>query len=217
MPRLPVRSKRFPSTGVNKTQATELLLQALEGELAGVQVYESAILLAVDPDLRREWASHLEQTRNHVRILRGASSAIGLDPQLESPGRAIVRELGHALVQAMASAQHEGPEEAAQRVATECVALAATKDHLAWELIGSLAQTLQGSEAALLRDAHREVAGETEEHLHRTLGWARELWRKSLGVPAVLPPPATRREVRVVRGDAVAKEERAIFLKRLLQ
>ena len=43
------------------------------------------------------------------------------------------------LHKAMEMALESGPPEAAEVVATECVVLAETKDHLNWELIGMLA------------------------------------------------------------------------------
>ena len=47
-------------------QFGELLYQALETELGGVQVYEAAVTCAVNEDLKKEWQKYLEQTRNHV-------------------------------------------------------------------------------------------------------------------------------------------------------
>lgn len=189
MSRKAVQLKQVQPGGVNKNQATELLLQALETELGGVQVYEAAILLAQDAGLRREWEVYLDQTRNHVRILRDVFDELGLDLDLESPGRLVVREISGALVHAMAMAHQDASRDAAQLVAAECVILAETKDHFNWMLIGALAQSLKGSEAKLLRTAHAEVAGEEDAHLHHTVGWARELWFKSLGLRAALPPP----------------------------
>ena len=32
-------------------------------------------------------------------------------------------------------------------------------------------------------------------HLYHTMGWTRELWIESLGMPAVLPPPEEEKKV----------------------
>ena len=45
----------------------ELLYQALETELGGVQVYQTAVRCAVNDDLKQEWEEYLEQTQNHLR------------------------------------------------------------------------------------------------------------------------------------------------------
>jgi hypothetical protein len=81
----------------------------------------------------------------------------------------------------------------AQIVATECVVLAETKDHLNWELIGELVKA--GSGGDVLAKAHQEVEDEEDEHLYHMQGWARELWLEHFGLPAVLPPPASREQM----------------------
>ena len=125
---------------VDSAQLHELLYQALETELGGVQVYETAIQCAVNEDLRKEWKSYLDETRNHVKVATGLLEGLGLDPKAETPGRAIVRHIGESLVMAMRMARDAGDRNAAQLVATECVVLAETKDHANWELIGLLAE-----------------------------------------------------------------------------
>src|SRR5215213_3662914 len=47
----------------------ELLLQALEHELGGVLVYQTALECVINDDLREEWEKYLDQTANHVEIL----------------------------------------------------------------------------------------------------------------------------------------------------
>jgi rubrerythrin len=114
---------------INTTQVNELLYQALETELGGVQVYEAALRCAVNDDLHDEWTNYLAQTENHVRIVQGVLQSRGLDPDTPSPGRDVVRHIGESLVKAMemALASAAAPE-AAQIVAAECVVSAETKD-----------------------------------------------------------------------------------------
>src|SRR5439155_19931976 len=127
---------------------------------------------------------------------------------LETPGRQIVRHLGESFIKAMTMAQQAAPGEPAELVAAECVVLAETKDHQNWELIGELARELSGQEAKALKEAHSQVEDQEDEHLYHTMGWARELWIKSLGMKAVLPPPEEEKEVKTAIGAARARQSR---------
>ena len=186
----------------------ELLCQALETEMGGIQVYRTALRCAVNADLKKEWQEYLEQTENHERIVRGLFSSLDLDPGMETPGRTIVREKGKGLVAAMEKALSSGKKDAAQLVACECVVEAETKDHLNWELIGEVAKKQTGETGKALKAAHDEVEDEEDEHLYHTTGWCRELWLQSLGQPAVLPPPEERKDVKTAIGAARAKASR---------
>jgi hypothetical protein len=93
-------------------------------------------------------------------------------------------------------------------VAAECVVDAETKDHQNWELIGQVADQLKGAEGEALRAAYEEVEDEEDEHLYHTQGWCRELWIESLGLPAQLPPPEEKKDVKTAIGAARAKAAR---------
>ena len=166
---------------MKKEQVNELLLQTLETELGGVQVYENAVQCAINGDLRKEWEECLRQTQNHVKIVRSVFEKLGLDPEQETPGRKVVRHVGESLVKAIRMAQDAGNPDAAQLVAAECVIFAETKDHLNWELIGQVAEESDGKKAEVLKAAYDEVEDEKDEHLYHTTDWCRELWIKSLG------------------------------------
>jgi rubrerythrin len=181
---------------MNEEQMQELLYQALQTEMGGVEVYEAALRCVQNEDLEEEWEEYLEQTKHHVEVVREVFTKLNLDPEAETPGRAVVRHIGESLVEAMEMALESGPPEAAELVATECVVLAETKDHLNWELIGMLAGKAKGETAQALRDAYKQVEDQEDEHLYHTTGWSRELWIKGLGMPAVLPPPEEERTSR---------------------
>src|SRR5215469_16088496 len=104
-------------------QIVELFLQALETELGGVQICETALDCAINADLKETWERYLEQTNRHVEIVMGLCHTIGIDPNQETPGRKVVRFIGEALVKAMEMAKKNGEREAAQLVACECVVL----------------------------------------------------------------------------------------------
>jgi rubrerythrin len=175
----------------------ELLYQALETELGGVQVYRTALTCVSNEEFAEELQHYLEQTERHVEIVRSVIEAMELSPETETPGRGVVRHIGESLVKAMELALSQGPREAAELVAAECVVFAETKDHLNWELIGTLLEgrALSAERKKLLKDAFSEVEEQEDEHLYHSMGWTRELWIQSLGMPAVLPPPEEEKEV----------------------
>jgi rubrerythrin len=193
---------------MNEEQIHELLYQALETEMGGVEVYQTALRCVENEELKEEWEEYLEQTQKHVAILREVFGTLGLDPAEETPGRKVVRHIGTSLVKAMEMALEEGEPAAAELVATECVVHAETKDHLDWELIGMLAGKVKGKIGQALKDAHQQVEEQEDEHLYHTAGWSRELWIQSLGMPAVLPPPEEEKDVKTAIGAARAKQER---------
>jgi len=190
----------------------ELLYQALETELGGVQVYTTALRCVENKELKEEWQEYLEQTHKHVQIVTDLMDTFGLDPEKETPGRKVVRHTGESLVKAMEMALKSGEVGAAQLVAAESVVLAETKDHLNWQLIGEAAKKTKGEEAKALKAAHEEVEKEEDQHLYHTAGWARELWLEALGIKAVLPPPEEKKHVTTAIGAARAQQARAQML-----
>ena len=192
---------------MNDEQVKELLYQALETEIGGQQVYQNAIECANNQELRDEWKKYLEETTEHERILRETFDTLGLDPKVETPGRAVVRHLGESLVEAIQMALN-GARDTAHLVAAECVVLAETKDHQNWELIGKVAEKSNGAQASALKAAYDQVEGQEDEHLYHTMGWSRELWIDALGMPAVLPPPEEEKKVKTAIGAARARNSR---------
>jgi hypothetical protein len=184
----------------------------LETEAGGVQVYETAIRCAVNPELKEEWQTYLEQTRTHEQIAREMVEKMGLDPAEDTPGRQVVRHKGESLVEAMKMALKANNPEAAQLVAAECVVTAETKDHQNWELIGQAAEKMKGSEGQILKEAYEQVEDQEDEHLYHNMGWSRELWMDSLGLPAVLPPPEEEKDVKTAVDAAHAKKSRKQML-----
>lgn len=206
------RTGTMEGTKVSK-QVADLLYQALETEMGGVEIYRQAILCARNADLKKEWKKYLEQTEGHVETVRGLFESLSLDPEAVTPGRLIVRDKGKALLAAMAKALKDAPQ-SAQVVAAECVVDAETKDHQNWELIGILAEKLTGEAAEALSEAYEEVEEEEDEHLYHTKGWCRELWLEALGLPAQLPPPEEKQEVKTGVAAARVETERNTAVKK---
>lgn len=192
---------------VTKKQIDDLLYQALETEVGGVEIYRMAILCAKNEDLKEEWTKYLAQTKEHVEVVRGVFDALGLDPEATTPGRQIVREKAKCLLSAMQKALKDAPQ-AAQIVAAECVVDAETKDHQNWQLIGALAEASSGKMKSALSNAYASVQEQEAEHLFHTKGWCRELWLESLGLPAILPPEEEKRDVKTATDAGRAQDAR---------
>ena len=188
-------------------QIDDLMFQALETELGGVEIYRMAVLCARNEELKEEWTKYLAQTERHVEIVRGVFDELGLDPAATTPGRQIVRDKAKSLLSAMQRALKDAPQ-AAQLVAAECVVDAETKDHLNWQLLGSLAEKSSGKRKSVLSRAYAAVQEEEAEHLFHSKGWCRELWLESLGLPAVLPPEEEEKDVKTATDAGRAQDAR---------
>lgn len=199
---------------VDDKQLNELLYQALETEIGGIQVYENAIACASNDDLRNEFNEYLEQTKRHRQALLDVCEQLGLDPKAQTPGRQVVAHLGASLVQAIRMARDAGDPVAAELVACECVVMAETKDHMNWELIGQVAKNVSGKAAQVLMRAYEAIEDQEDRHLYHSKGWARELWIDSLGLPAVLPPPEEVKHVETAIAAARAEQGREGMLKK---
>ncbi|MFC5571388.1 ferritin-like domain-containing protein [Lysobacter yangpyeongensis] len=195
-------------SGYDAAGVQELLYQALETEIGGIEIYTHALKNVQNDDLRREWEEYLEQTRRHRQILLEVFRSLGLDPEVRTAGREVVAHLGASLVEAIDKARSDADPAAAQIVAGECVVLAETKDHANWELIGQLVKHGQGDAIDVLRHAHEQVEDEEDHHLYHSTGWTRELWIEALGMQAVLPPPEEVRDVETKIGAARAEQSR---------
>jgi hypothetical protein len=195
-------------------QLNELLLQALETEMGGVQIYQTALGCVVNDDLKEEWEKYLEQTIHHVDVMRELFAKLELDAEQVTAGRKVVRNIGESLVGAMELALKSGKPEAAELIACECITLAETKDHANWELMSQYVEKAKGKEAQAIKEACEEVEDQEDEHLYHSKGWCRELWIASLGMPAVLPPPEEEKDVKTAIAAARAQQSRKEMLKK---
>jgi hypothetical protein len=202
------RNGETAATDPGAAAIATLLYQLLETEMGGVQVYRTALLCAINDDLRDEWTKYLGETERHVVVARALVTQAGLDPDAEPPARLVCRHQGEALVDSMLEALG-GPDPAeAEITAAECVVKAETKDHMNWELIGMLAKKSSGPLSDALREAYAQIEVEEDRHLYHTTGWARELWAQAMGLPAALPPPEETMQVESAVSAARAKKSR---------
>ena len=186
----------------------ELILQSLEHEMGGVKIYETALKCVQHPDLKEEWQRYHQETERHVQVLHDVMLQLQLDPEEQSPGRKIVKDMGASFVAAMEAALGAGDPAQAECVACECVVLAEEKDHSNWQLIDEVAKKMTGAEGKALKEAHAEVEDQEDEHYYHTKGWLRELSMKALGMKAVLPPPEEKKHVKTAIGQARAEQSR---------
>ena len=196
----------------DENQLKDLLLQMMETELGGEQVYRTALTCALNAELKKEWEEYLEETLSHQNVVRTTCELLGVNPDEASPSRDVVKHIGSSLVKAMELALRSGKAAAAQLVACECVVHAETKDHANWELLGKVAEVATGETGKALKEAHARVEKDEDHHLYHTKGWCRELWIQSLGMPAVLPPPEEVKQVETAIGASRAEQQRESML-----
>ena len=200
------------SNTYDEAQLKDLLLQMMETELGGEQVYRTALTCALNEDLKKEWQGYLEETLNHQNVVRTTCELLNIDADEDTPSRAVVKHIGESLVKAMQLALEGGNPAAAELVACECVVHAETKDHANWELLGKVAEAAKGPTAKVLQEAHEKVEKDEDHHLYHSKGWCRELWIQSLGLPAVLPPPEEVKQVETAIGASRAEQQRDSML-----
>ena len=202
----------MPKPRYDEVQLKDLLLQMMETELGGEQVYRAAIDCATNEDLKKEWEGYLDETLSHQNVVRTTCEKLGIDPDEVVPSRLVVKHIGDSLVKAIELARQAGNPAQAQLVACECVVHAETKDHANWELLGKVAEVATGHVGRALKDAHERVEKDEDHHLYHTKGWCRELWIASLGMPAVLPPPEEVKQVETAIGASRAEQQRDAML-----
>ncbi|WP_028602471.1 hypothetical protein [Ottowia thiooxydans] len=196
----------------DEKQLKDLLLQMMETELGGEQVYLAALSCAINEDLKEEWQGYLKETKNHQNVVRTTCEQLGIDADEAAPSRTVVKHIGASLVKAMELAKSSGDAAAAQLVACECVVHAETKDHANWELLGKVAEAASGATAKILKEAYDRVEKDEDHHLYHTQGWCRELSIRALGMPAVLPPPEEVKQVETAIGASRAEQQRDAML-----
>ena len=202
----------MPKPRYDEAQLKDLLLQMMETELGGEQVYRAAIDCATNEDLKKEWEGYLDETLSHQNVVRTTCENLGIDPEEVVPSRLVVKHIGDSLVKAIELARQAGNPAQAQLVACECVVHAETKDHANWELLGKVAEVATGDVGRALKDAHERVEKDEDHHLYHPKGWCRELWIASLGMPAVLPPPEEVKQVETAIGASRAEQQRDAML-----
>ena len=136
------------TVNIDIDQLTMLLLEALEAELGAIAVYDAAVRCAVHADLRSEWTECLMQAESHRDDLQRALLDAGVDPDQAVPGRAVVAQVSHALLQSIEAELEQGRSDAAQNVALECARLMKRRDRIDWELLAMAVDAVSDEEFA---------------------------------------------------------------------
>ncbi|HLX05945.1 MAG TPA: DUF892 family protein [Candidatus Binatus sp.] len=162
----------FSSARINDRTLMETLSEFLAVEIGGQKLYEKALGLVSDPEVRTKFREFHRQTIKHQKVLTDVIHQLGGNTRAQSPTAKVATEKAQALLRSM---DRNGlSKDHAELNAIENIVLAETKDHADWELIGKIArQATEDRLREILGAAAKEVEHEEDEHLNWT--------RKKLG------------------------------------
>jgi rubrerythrin len=162
----------FTNAEVNMDTLQNVLSEFLAVEMGGQKLYERALELVSDPEVRTKFREFHRQTLNHQKILTDIIRKLGGNPAAQSATAKVAAEKAQGLMRTMGRAGLSKDE--SELNAIENIVLAETKDHADWELIGKIArQTTDNQLREVLGSAAKTVEQEEDEHLNWT--------RKKLG------------------------------------
>jgi rubrerythrin len=162
----------FTSAEVNMTTLKNVLSEFLAVEIGGQKLYERALELVADAEVRKQFREFHRQTLNHQKILTDIIRELGGNPGAQSATAKVAAEKAQGLLRTMGRAGLSRDEN--ELNAIENIVLAETKDHADWELLGKIVrQTTNNQLREVLGSAAKTVEQEEDEHLNWT--------RKKLG------------------------------------
>ncbi len=196
----------------NASQIEELLYQALETEIGGLSIYETALACAVNEDLKKGVAGL--SRRNPHASPRAADRVRAVGAGSRTPA---ARPGGGAPYRRGAGQGHEDGDQRGRRqrgAAGRDRMRGAGRNQGSRELDADRRGRDQhgGTEGKVLKQAYDAVVTDEEHHLYHTKGWSRELWIDALGYPAVLPPPEEVKQVESAIGASRAEQARGKML-----
>jgi rubrerythrin len=141
-------------------------------EQGGQELYEKALELVFDNEVKTRFREFLKQTITHQKVLTEIISKLGGNPHAQSRTAKIASQKAQALLRTMGDPGLSRDQN--QLNAMENIVLAETKDHADWELLGKITrQTTDARLREVLAPASKTVEQEEDEHLNWT--------RKKLG------------------------------------
>jgi rubrerythrin len=162
----------FTNAHINMNTLKDVLSEFLAVEKGGQKLYEKALGLVSDSEVRTKFSEFHKQTINHQKILTEVIEQLGGSPRMMSRTAKIATKKAQGLLATMGRVGLSRDE--GELNAIENIVLAETKDHADWELIGKIArQTTDSHLREVLGPAARIVEQEEDEHLNWT--------RKKLG------------------------------------
>ena len=155
----------FTSSKFKRDELMDKLSEFLTVERGGVKLYETALHLVHDREVKEKYQEFLRQTRRHEEILTDIIEKLGGKPSHKSAGAKIAEQKAEALLKTMTETKGMSAGEAEVN-AIENIVIAETKDHADWELLGHLAHRSEDSHLSrLLKPAVSEVESQEDEHL----------------------------------------------------
>jgi rubrerythrin len=180
----------FTTADVNMDILHGLLSEFLAVEMGGKALYQRALELVSDTEVRTKFRQFLKQTINHQKVLTDLIRKLGGNPRIQSPGAKIAAAKAQGLLRTMGRAGLS--KDAAQLNAIENIVLAETKDHADWELLGKIArQTNDSHLREVLGPAVATVEQEEDEHLNWTRKKLGELHMEALTKTDTAHPKST--------------------------
>jgi rubrerythrin len=162
----------FTSARINESTLMGVLSEFLAVEMGGQKLYEKALGLVSDSEVRTKFREFHRQTLKHQKVLTDVIHRLGGNTRTQSPTAKVATEKAQALLSSMDAAGLS--KDQAELNAIENIVLAETKDHADWELIAKIArQATDDRLREILGAAASEVEQEEDEHLNWT--------RKKLG------------------------------------
>jgi rubrerythrin len=151
---------------ISREVLRDKLSEFLAVEKGGLKLYEQALRIVSDSDLRKKFSEFRDQTRKHETILISVIHELGMDPAYLSAGAKLATEKADALLKTMRDGLSA---KSAEINAVENIILAETKDRADWALLGKVARQTNDSRIRdVLKDAVSEVEPEEDEHLNWT-------------------------------------------------
>ena len=159
----------FTSARINKSTLMEVLSEFLAVEMGGQKLYEKALGLVSDSEVRSKFHEFHRQTIKHQKVLADVINKLGGNTRTQSPGAKVATEKAQALLRSMDG--NGLSKDQAELNAIENIVLAETKDHADWELIGKIARQ---SNDDRLREVLGATASEVEQEEDEHLNWTRK-------------------------------------------
>src|ERR1700682_1736974 len=128
----------FTNAQVSKSALMDLLSEFLTVEQGGQQLYEKALELVFDSEVKTKFREFLKQTMTHQKVLTEIIGKLGGDPRSQSRTAKIANQKTEALLHTMGDPGLSRDQN--QLNAIENIVLAETKDHADWELLGKIAR-----------------------------------------------------------------------------
>ncbi len=159
----------FTSARINERTLMEVLSEFLAVEMGGQKLYEKALGLVSDSEVRSKFHEFHRQTIKHQKVLADVINKLGGNTRAQSAGAKVATEKAQALLRSMDG--NGLSKDQAELNAIENIVLAETKDHADWELMGKIARQ---SNDDRLREVLGAAASEVEQEEDEHLNWTRK-------------------------------------------